>query len=204
MEWKQLAKFCVCGENLSKASSRGINHGRSAICDSLLSFYKAECRMTQPLTVLLIISHIWLAYIQKTWPCTPAMIYMLLAFSEQDKLIIHSDIEDKCTRLHAHMATIFLMCMDYKHLVYSHHNKRVLCVFPLCQVWNDSHILCSPEGRSARSIDHHAPDPCVLSVSSDLHIICWQLLLPPSRLWGFNPFPAETVMHSLSLLVPRL
>lgn len=36
MEWKQLSKLCVRRGNLPRTSSRGINHGRPAICESLL------------------------------------------------------------------------------------------------------------------------------------------------------------------------
>lgn len=39
MEWKQLTKLCVWGENMSKASSRDINHVKPTICELLLRLY---------------------------------------------------------------------------------------------------------------------------------------------------------------------
>lgn len=45
-----------------------------------------------------------------------------------------------------------------------------------------------------------APDLCVLSVPSDLHIIRWQLLLLP-QLWGFWPFSCRDASDALTLLV---
>lgn len=82
------------------------------------------------------------------------------------------------------------------------HNKDTFCVFfSLFQVWNDSHILCCLEGRTnSRSIDHHAPDLCVLSLTSDLRIVRWQRLLLPSQPWEIQAFPCRDC-EVLALLV---
>lgn len=60
--------------------------------------------------------------------------------------------------------------------------KTFLCVFFQSFGMTATSFAAQRDIATNESIDHRAPDLCVLSASSDLHIIRWQLL----QLWGFQ------------------